>query len=265
MSGHGLTFEMFETARRAPPASAERPTPPAPREDASSSGDRARGPLLDAFGRIPPRAAEIDPPAARRRPAAAPDDAHRQARETDDRRVARLRGRARAQGYAEGVAASEAETQAELRLIAADLREGLAEALHSLVEREEAMAGRMQELAEALLSAAAPAFARAGLASEVAEAVGAALREAGDGLAGPAGDDALTVRVSPEQAERTRLALASAGLSAPVAADPRLGPLRAELDWGGGADRIDLGAALAAAQAALERHLHAQERTAAHG
>ncbi|MEM1314330.1 MAG: hypothetical protein AAGI51_07245 [Pseudomonadota bacterium] len=261
MSGTGMTFEMFEPRRR----------PGGP----SASGDPASGsrsaPLLADFGGSkkavrakrprPVRADEASGAAVRRPPAAAPEPTPAE----DARRLARLRGEARALGFAEGVARAEAETQAELRLIAADLREGLAEALHAVVEREQAMNGRMKELAEALLAAAAPAFARAGLAAEVAEAVGAALRDADEGLGARVGEDHLTIRVAPEQAERTRVALAAAGFSTPVAEDARLGPLRAELDWGGGADRIDLGAALAAAQDALARHLDAQERTAAHG
>ncbi|MEO1689503.1 MAG: hypothetical protein AAFU61_16550 [Pseudomonadota bacterium] len=256
-----LLFEVFDAA----PPRAHKSS-----GDGWAEPDRVAGPKQAPKGFTPqgrpalgaaPKAAA--PPSAEvSARAALAETAARHAAE-DARRLAKIRGEARAEGYAEGVATAEAQAHAALRIIAAELREGLQDALQTAAEQEASMERRLRDFAEALLGAAAPALARAGLAAEIAEAVGAALHAGGSGVAHA--DDLITVRVSPDQADAARIALAEAGFAAPVAADPTLGPLRAELDWAGGADRIDLAAALEAAREAVDRHLTPTARIAAHG
>lgn len=175
--------------------------------------------------------------------------------------LARARGEGRAAGFEEGVAHAEAQGQAALRMILSDLSEQLADALHARIEQEQTLDRAARDLAEALLSGVAPALARQGLAAEVAAAVSEALR-ATRASADPA---PLRVRVGSGQVEAVRAALAEGGLAAQVDSDPELGDLSARLDWADGEDGIDLDAALAAARAALDRHLPAPDRRTAHG
>ncbi|SFI13495.1 hypothetical protein [Albimonas pacifica] len=194
-------------------------------------------------------------------PDAAPPAAPPPPAEPIETLLARARGEGRAAGFEEGVAHAEAQGQAALRMILSDLSEQLADALHARVEQEQALDRAARDLAEALLAGVAPALARQGLAAEVAAAVTEALRVA------RASPDAapLRVRVGPGQVEAVRAALAEGGLGTQVDADPELGDLSARLDWADGEDDIDLEAALAAARAALDRHLPAPERRAANG
>ncbi len=174
-------------------------------------------------------------------------------------RLARARGEARAEGYAAGVAEAEARADAALRLALSEIGERIEDCRLAMAERREAVGAAAADICEALLTGLAPAFARAGLAAEIAAA-------AAEGLEGRPGAAASPViRVSPGQAEAVSCALVGAGLAAEIAPDAELGDLSARIDWGDGADAIDLDAAIAAARIALDRHLETQRRRPAHG
>ncbi|MGM0585674.1 MAG: hypothetical protein ACQEUZ_13595 [Pseudomonadota bacterium] len=200
----------------------------------------------------PAPAAESGPagvePAGAAEPAAEPGAAPEPEAEPVETLLARARGEGRAAGFQEGAAHAEAHGAAELRVILSDLREAIQDAAHARLAEEEAGRKAARRLAEALLSGVAPAFARQGLAAE-------ALRAPHE--AGAAEEPGLRIRVAPAQAEAVRAELERAGLSAPVETDPALSELSARLDWGGGEDAVDLGAALEAARRALERHAQA--------
>ncbi|MDF2231222.1 hypothetical protein P2H44_01500 [Albimonas sp. CAU 1670] len=240
-----LTWESFEDDENTLVSA-----PPARKADAGPAGKGSgRKP---APAKAAPKAAEAPEP-----PTPAPEPPG----ESIETLLARARGEGRAAGFEEGVAHAEAQGQAALRVILSDLAEQLADALHARVEREQAVDRAARDLAEALLAGVAPAFARQGLAAEVAAAVSEALR-ASRATADPA---PLRVRVGPAQVKTVQAALAEGGLAAEVEGDPELGELSARLEWADGEDRIDLDSALAAARAALDRHLPPPERRAAHG
>ncbi|MFO7856085.1 MAG: hypothetical protein R6V44_12875 [Paracoccaceae bacterium] len=174
-------------------------------------------------------------------------------------RLARARGEGRAEGYAAGVAEAEARADAALRLALSEIGERIEDCRLAMAERREAVGAAAAEICEALLTGLAPAFARAGLAAEVAAAVAEGLEERTGAAASP------VVRVSPDQAEAVSSALAGAGVAAEITPDPELGDLGARIDWGDGADAVDLDAAIGAARIALDRHLETQRRRPAHG
>ena len=217
---------------------------------------------LESFGEAEaPAPVRAPRPAPRRAadPKPAPPPPPSPPAEALDTLLARARGEGRAAGFEEGVAHAETQGRAELRVLLGDLREQLADAVHALTARHEQTARAVRATSEALLLGVAPTLARFGLAAEIAEAAAHALRSPGLSEGG------LTVRVAPSQADATRAALAGAGISAPVVADPDLPDLRARLAWADGEDDLDLGAAIAAAQAVIDRHLTAPERRTAHG
>lgn len=216
MSFRALRLEPFASAAAAPDAEGAPETPP------------------DAPAGAPPAGEEPGPEAA----AALAS------------RLARARGEGRAAGFEEGVAHAEAEGQAQLRVLLSGIREAFEDSVHARMEQERVALNAAHRLAEALLGGVAPDMARRGLAAEVARAAAEAMRAApaAEAHRGP------RIRVAPAQAEAVTRALAGAGLDAPVEPDPSLSDLAARLDWGGGADVLDLEAALAAARQALQRH-----------
>lgn len=193
------------------------------------------------------------------RPPEAPDRCEAAAAREAEARLARARGEARAEGYAAGVAEAEARGDAALRLALSEIGERIEDCRLALAERREAVAAAAAEICEALLTGLAPAFARAGLAAEVAAAAAEGLCDRAGAAPSP------VIRVSPGQVEAVSSALADAGIAAGITPDPELGDLGARIDWGDGAEAVDLDAAIAAARTALDRHLETQRRHTAHG
>ncbi|MEO1000300.1 MAG: hypothetical protein AAFW69_06820, partial [Pseudomonadota bacterium] len=149
---------------------------------------------------------------------------------------ARLRSEAYAEGYEEGAAAALAAQDAELKLVLAEISEAIADAGLGAAEARATVYGLLRPLIEELTDRVFPALAARGLVAEILESVRAAVDAAPDPV--------VEVRVAPEMRDRVRAALAEAGTTATVTADPDLPGLSAEVRWAGGGDEIDIAESL---------------------
>lgn len=174
-----------------------------------------------------------------------------------ERRIAEVRGEARAAGFEEGAAKAAAAADSELAMVLSSIAERLQDGEFARSEVELRARTAMAQFAAALIAGIAPAAARAGLAAEVADAVDDALRR--EPSARP------VVTVSPSAAPRVADALAAAGLAADVRADPELDALAADVSWAGGVDAINLAACVDAAHAVISAHVAPREENRRHG
>ncbi len=171
--------------------------------------------------------------------------------------LAKARGAARAQGFEEGAAATAAAYDADRKVVLERIAEAFEDARFNAEEARRAAVSALGPLLEALVAAIAPAIARAGLGPQIAALVADAVRSAGRAE--------IDVRVAPDMTRLARDALDAAGVDATVSADPDLAPLEARAVWRGGYDRIDLGACIGEAEAAISAFFAEDERTGTDG
>lgn len=146
-------------------------------------------------------------------------------------------------GVADGTRASAAEHAEAQDQLRAALIETLQDGQMTRREIEAAAIRGLAAFAHALVTRIAPGLAEAGLADRVRDALARAF------AARP--DAAPRIRCAPDSSPALEAALEAWHGRYEIEPDPRLTPLEARINWAGGTDQIDPGAALAAIEAEI--------------
>lgn len=166
-----------------------------------------------------------------------------------ERRLARARGKARAEGFADGAKSAETAFDRDMLSRIAEVSEALNRLVNDRSAEDLRMIATLRRLLEAALTAFTAPLAQALLPVEIAEAVERCL------LAEPDGE--LVVEVAPDRIEDIRMQLAPRNQRILFRADSTLRPGTARIGWRGGFDQIDPTNALTAGAALLDERLRA--------
>lgn len=171
--------------------------------------------------------------------------------EADDieRRLARARGKARADGFADGAASAEATFDRELRSCIDTVSQALTHLAADRQASDAASVDAIRRILVSTLTAFTPSLADAALPALVAETVAKALTAEMSGH--------VVVEAAAERIQDVQAALMGRDNRLTFSEAPQLAPGTARVIWRGGFDQIDASAAIKAGAALLDERLRA--------